>query len=279
MPLSDFSKRYDGNWAVVTGASEGIGRSYALQLAERKMNVFMISRSVTKLEKVAKEIEEKYGVQTICYPLDMSRLGCYSEAYDTLESKLSELDVSVLVNNVGIFFDRLQFFLTVPRDVHTGIVNINMSALISMTYMLLPKMVKRGKGAIINIGSGSCVQPTPTMSTYTASKKFVEYFSKTLNYEYGSKGIDIQCIHPFYVSTNITHKANPNLMIVDSDVYVSSALSTLGYSSMNYGYWSHALFGYLGEVLPERLYMFIAVYVNMPIWSWLTGVKTDKKKL
>ena len=279
MPSSDFPKRFGGKWAVVTGASEGIGRSYALKLAEKNMNVFMISRSMTKLEKVSNEIEEKHGVQTICYPLDMSQLGGDHEVYQALESKLNDLDVGVLVNNVGIFFDRLQFFLTVPRDLHTGIVDINMSALVSMSYMVLPKMVERGKGAIINIGSGACVKATPTMSTYTASKKFVEYFSKTLNYEYGSRGIDIQCIHPFYVSTNMTHQANPNFFMVDSDAYVSSALSTLGYSSVNYGYWTHGLFGYVGELLPEWLYMFAAVHVNMSLWSWLTGVKTDKKKI
>ena len=209
----------------------------------------------------------------------MSQLGGDHEVYQALESKLNDLDVGVLVNNVGIFFDRLQFFLTVPRDLHTGIVDINMSALVSMSYMVLPKMVERGKGAIINIGSGACVKATPTMSTYTASKKFVEYFSKTLNYEYGSRGIDIQCIHPFYVSTNMTHQANPNFFMVDSDAYVSSALSTLGYSSVNYGYWTHGLFGYVGELLPEWLYMFAAVHVNMSLWSWLTGVKTDKKKI
>lgn len=243
------------------------------------MNIFLISRNLAKLEKVATEIEDLHGVQTVCWPLDMSQLGCNPEAYTLLEEQLKTLDVGVLVNNVGLMFDRLQFFLTVPREIHTRIVDINMSALVSMTYMVLPSMLQRKTGAIINIGSGACVQPTPAMSTYTSSKKFVQYFSKTLNYEYGGRGLHIQCIQPFYVSTNMTHKARPNFFVVDADVYVNSALSTLGYSAVNYGYWSHALFGYLGEWLPEWFFMFSAVSINMSLWSWLTGVKTDKKKL
>ncbi|XP_066912304.1 inactive hydroxysteroid dehydrogenase-like protein 1 [Clytia hemisphaerica] len=278
-PNSEFAKHYKGRWAVVTGASEGIGRGYAIQLAARNMNVFLISRNVVKLQNVQQEIFRLYGnkVKTICYPLDMTKLSD-SSVYDALKSKLDELDVGILVNNVGLFFKRMQFFLTVPRETHDGIINLNMSALTTMTHMVLPGMISSGKGAIINIGSGACAHPTPTMSSYSASKKYVDYLTKTLQYEYAEENITFQCIHPFYVSTNMTNNAKPSFFIPDPVTYANSALSTLGYSNTNYGYWSHGLFGYLGEWLPDCVYNFLAVHINIHLWSWLTGVTIDKKK-
>jgi len=232
-----------------------------------------------KLQSVAEEIRLKHGsdIETVCYPLDMNQLSD-DAVYEALNVRLSKLEVGVLVNNVGIMFERLQHFLTVPKPIQSGIVDLNMKAPVLMTYMVLPQMVKRRNGAIINIGSGASVHPTPTMSTYSASKSFVDYFSKTLNYEYGGMGITIQCVQPFYVSTQITHNATPNIMMVIPETYANSAIRTLGFSARNYGYWSHALFGYLGEWLPEWLYMFGAVHINSHIWSWLTGVAVDTKK-
>lgn len=275
----DFPKVYKGKWAVITGASEGIGRSYAIKLAGRKMNVVLISRSMEKLQLVADEIRSKHGesVETICFPLDMCKLRD-DAIYGKLKKQLDELDVGILVNNVGFFFERLQYFLTVPKETHQKVVDLNISTVVAMTQMVLPQMIERRRGAIINIGSGASVKPTPLMSSYSAAKTFVDDFSRVVQREYADKGLTVQCIQPFYVSTNMTHQAKPNFFVVHPDTYVEGAITTLGYSNRNYGYWTHGIFGLVGELLPEWLYTFFAINFNSHLWSWLTGVSVELKK-
>jgi len=275
----DFAKKYGGKWAVVTGASEGIGRSYAIQLAERNMNVLLISRSTEKLEKVAKEIEELYSVETRCHAVDLSDLSRNPETYATLQHLLNGLDVGVLVNNVGTMYDTLQYFLTVPARKLTQIVDLNITATVLLTHTVLPQMCTRNNGAIINISSGSAVQPTPLMTAYSATKSFVDSFTDALEYEYSSFNVTMQSIRPFYVSTQITHKGPPNILLAHPDDYVRSALSTLGWSRQTYGYWTHGAFGCVGEFLWSWLYKFKAVYVHPWLWRWLTGDVVDKKKI
>jgi len=275
---SDFKSRY-GNWAVVTGASEGIGRSYAFKLAQRKMNIFLISRTESKLEKVAEEIQNLYPDVKVSYlALDMSEL-MQDSVYNKLENALSGLDIGVLVNNVGVMYERLQNFLTVPKERLIEIVDVNITATVLMTYMVLPSLVEKGKGAIINVASGASVHPTPMMTHYSASKKFVDAFTRALEYEYRSCNITMQAVQPFYVSSKITHHAKPNMLVLEADDYVDSAIKTLGFTRRTYGQWFHGVFGFFGELMPESFYMFCATYINRPLWSFLCNVKTDTEKL
>lgn len=267
----DFKSKY-GSWAVVTGASEGIGKSYALELAKRKMNVVLISRSYSKLEKVAAEIMNKYKVKTKLITADLNLL----ESYDQIEAELKDLEVGVLVNNVGIMYDRLQYFLTVESERLKQIINLNIMSTVLMTRLLLPNMVQREKGAIINVSSGSCVQPTPCMTAYSAAKKYVDVFSQALNYEYGSKGIVIQSVQPFYVSTRMTKFIQPNLFVPSADSYVDHALRTLSWTARTHGYWSHGLMGFVGSLMPQWLFFWSSTRLNLPLWNFLTGSTSEK---
>lgn len=242
------------------------------------MNLFLISRSAEKLQKVADCVKKQYGVQAICFPMDLCHLS-ETESYEKMEDALKQLDVGVLVNNVGQMYDKLRYFLTVSKTSLDEIVQLNLTATLLMTKIVLPQMVVRGNGAIINIGSGSSVKPVPLMAVYSAIKKAVDDFTLALNYEYSSKGIFIQVIQPFYVSTKMTGLSKPNFFMVDPQVYVESAIRTVGVSHRNYGYWSHALFGFLGECLPQRLFMFLSVSVNTHLYSWLTGFHLDTNKM
>eukprot|EP00794_Sanderia_malayensis_P016785 gene16785-18480_t len=134
----DLRSKY-GEWAVVTGASEGIGRSYCIELAKRGMNIILISRSFGKLEKVAKELEQTYKVKTKIISADLNKDYCFEEVND----ELKDLDIGVLVNNVGIMYDSLQYFLTVDTQRLQEIINLNIMATVLMTRMLLPGMVSR----------------------------------------------------------------------------------------------------------------------------------------
>jgi len=271
-PKQDFRTKY-GEWAVVTGASEGIGRSYAIELAKRGMNIMLMSRSHAKLEKVAVEIESMYDVQTKIFPVDFNNHDCY----ERVESALSDLDIGVLVNNVGIMYDRLQYFLTVSSERLKQIVNLNIMTTVMMTRMILPQMVNRKRGAIINLSSGACVQPVPAMTAYSAAKIYTDYFSRALGYEYYKDGVVIQSVQPFYVSTRMTNFMKPNFLVPDADTYVDHALKTLPFTTRTFGYWSHGLMGFFGNLIPEWLFFWSTININVPIWNFFVPERSDEQ--
>uniref|UniRef100_A0A803SYV3 Hydroxysteroid 17-beta dehydrogenase 12 n=1 Tax=Anolis carolinensis TaxID=28377 RepID=A0A803SYV3_ANOCA len=171
--LSEFRKGVDfshyGTWAVVTGATTGIGKSYAHELAKKGLDIVLISRSMEKLKQVAAEIEELYGRNTRVIQADFTG---GSEIYKSIEEALHGLEIGVLVNNVGMSYPKPSEFLQFPnlKKFMNDLVNCNILSTLKMTEIILPQMVGRKKGIIINICSGSAWRPMPFASMYSASK-------------------------------------------------------------------------------------------------------------
>uniref|UniRef100_A0A8C3SA07 Uncharacterized protein n=1 Tax=Chelydra serpentina TaxID=8475 RepID=A0A8C3SA07_CHESE len=166
-----------GAWAVVTGATSGIGRAYAHELVKRGLNVVLISRSLQKLKQVAAEIEEQHGRSTRVIEADFTQ---GSEIYESIQTTLQGLEIGILVNNVGmVYAPGLVNFLDVP--------NIE-----KMTRIVLPQMLTRKKGVIINLSSEGGRHPQPLATMYCATKRFVDFFSRGLEAEYHSQGILVQ---------------------------------------------------------------------------------------
>ncbi|XP_064837706.1 very-long-chain 3-oxoacyl-CoA reductase-like isoform X2 [Oncorhynchus masou masou] len=215
-----------GQWAVVTGATAGIGKAYANELARRGLDIVLVSRSKDKLHIVAKEIESQHGRQTQIIQTDFTK---GHDIYPAIAEALRDLDIGILVNNVGMnYSDKLVHFLDIPNPEQ-------------MTRLVLPRMVSRGNGLIINMSSEAGAQPQPMLSLYSATKIFVTYFSRSLNSEYRSQGITVQCVAPFMVSTNMTHNLPPNLLLKSASAFAREALNTVGHSSYTSGCVSHAL--------------------------------------
>ncbi|XP_038852317.1 very-long-chain 3-oxoacyl-CoA reductase-B isoform X2 [Salvelinus namaycush] len=241
-----------GKWAVVTGATDGIGKAYAEELARRGFSIVLISRTQEKLDEVAKSIESKYGVETKSIAADFSA----TDIYPKIEAGLTGLEVGVLVNNVGMSYSYPEFFLNVPNldSFINTMVNINITSVCQMTRMVLPGMVERRKGAILNISSASGMYPCPLLTVYSASKAFVDFFSRGLEAEYRSKGILIQSVLPFFVATKLSKIRRATLDKPNPDRYVAAELNTVGLQSQTNGYLPHAVMGWLTTVLcPARL--------------------------
>ncbi|XP_048357675.1 very-long-chain 3-oxoacyl-CoA reductase-B-like [Sphaerodactylus townsendi] len=184
-----------GPWAVVTGATAGIGKAFAHELAKRGLNVVLISRSLDKLKQTAAEIEQQHGRSTRVIRTDFTG---GSEIYEPIRAALEGLEIGILVNNVGITGFHIGPFLSFPNlDKYTNdAVNCNMLSAVKMTQMLLPQMVAREKGIIINVASVAGRRPWPFNLLYGVTKTFVDFFSQGLDAEYGPKGIKVQRLSP-----------------------------------------------------------------------------------
>uniref|UniRef100_A0A3B4A065 3-ketoacyl-CoA reductase n=1 Tax=Periophthalmus magnuspinnatus TaxID=409849 RepID=A0A3B4A065_9GOBI len=218
-----------GKWAVVTGATDGIGKSYAEELARRGFALMLISRSQDKLDDVAKLLEEQYKVETKTIAVDFGK----ADIYGTIEEGLSGLEIGVLVNNVGVSYPYPEYYLHIPNldNFITNMINVNMTSVCQV----------RSKGVILNISSASGMYPVPLLTVYSATKAFVDFFSRGLQEEYRRQGIIVQSVLPFFVATKMTRIRKPTLDKPTPDRYVQAEVTTVGLQSQTNGYFPHAV--------------------------------------
>merc|ERR1711970_774070 len=234
----NFTERF-GGWAVVTGCTGGIGREYALGLAKKGMNLVLVSRSKQKLEDLEQEIIKTHKVKTMVIVADFTQI----EVLDHIVAKLreSKVDIGVLVNNVGILGPHFQPFLEFDRKTVKDMITVNISAATVLCHELLPDMVKKGKGAIINIASTASYLSGPYLAEYFATKHYLHAFTEAIAIEYEGTGVIIQEVDPGQVATEMTKDFAPGPARPPAAKYVASSLATLGYSQRTLGYWEHGL--------------------------------------
>lgn len=235
----NFVEKY-GKWAVVTGCTGGIGQEYASQLAARGMNLVLVSRSRSKLDTVAKEIQAAHGVQTLIIVADFTDARVLPEIAQQIKD--SGVDVGILVNNVGMLGPHFMPFLELDAKTAEDMITVNVTAATMLCHHMLPDMLKKGKGAIINISSMASYASMPYLAVYAATKHYMRAFTEALAAEYSGSGIVIQEISPGQVVTAMTElfEQPPGFVAPSAESFVSSAILSLGYSARTCGWWFHS---------------------------------------
>jgi len=179
-------------WAIVTGASNGIGEEVARELAERGWNLVLTARSLPALEILAEELERTHRIRTLIVPLDLAE----PEASKVLEDETegAGLRIDLLVNNAG--FGVFGGFLESPVDRYAQMVNLNVTALTELSHRIGGRMAARGSGRILNVASVASFQPGPGMAVYCATKAYVLSLSEALRVEFEPYGVTVTTLCP-----------------------------------------------------------------------------------
>ena len=179
-----FAARY-GEWALVAGASEGLGAAFAKELAERGMHLVLIARRAVLLDEVAGRLRKEHGVQVRCLALDLAG----PELAQTVAQATAELDLGVLVYNAA--FVPVGPFVEQTEDALDQAVRVNASGPVRLLRTLLPDMCKRGRGAVVLMSSLAGLQGSPHVAAYAATKAFNIILAEGLWDELRANGIDV----------------------------------------------------------------------------------------
>jgi short-subunit dehydrogenase len=173
-------EKIEGKYALVTGASSGIGRDVSKILAEKGCNLVVVSRREEKLEELKKEIIERHnGIEIKVIPMDLSLKGAPRVLYDRI--KKSGRSIDILINNAG--YGIHDYFVDIPWEKEEAMLELLIANVVHLTKLFVKDMLEKNFGFILQVSSIGAFQPTPSYGTYAAAKSFVFNFGIALNYE------------------------------------------------------------------------------------------------
>jgi short-subunit dehydrogenase len=192
------------SYALITGASKGLGKEIAVSLAKRKYNLLLVARTEPLLKEIAKELEQTYGVSVQYNAIDLSAADAADDIIAWCEK--GGFDISVLVNNAG--YGLLGKFEKVSLDEHLNMMWLNMSTMVQLSHLALPLLKRHsGKSYILNIASTAAYQAVPYLGVYAASKSFVLSFTRSLRQEMKGSNVSVTCLSPGAVETHFMERA------------------------------------------------------------------------
>lgn len=181
-----------GKWALVTGASSGLGVAFARRLAAQEANLVITARRKDNLDALARELIEKHKIEVVVVALDLSEPAAPTALWEQTERR--GLAIEVLINNAGGGLH--QDFLDTPWEPLARQIQLNVVSLTELTHRYGRAMKARGGGFILNVSSIGAYTPTPTYSTYSAGKAFVRDFTEAVAYELRDTAVRVCCVCP-----------------------------------------------------------------------------------
>jgi uncharacterized protein len=212
-----------GPWALVTGASDGIGMAFARELAKEGYNLVLVARRKARLDALAEDLIRAHGIETHVLPLDMADRATTA----ALLEKTAEIDIGLIVTAAG--FGSAGLFANLPVENEAAMVDVNCRAVVEQVHGMLPRLMKRGRGGIVLFSSLVAFQGAPRSATYAATKAFIQTFAEGLKGELAGSGVDVIAVAPGPVRTGFGDRANMQMgMAASPDGIPNEVLKALG---------------------------------------------------
>lgn len=219
----------EDSWALVTGASDGIGTEFCRELANRGHSVILVARREERLRELATELSDAHGVHTRVIHSDLAAAGAAQRLYDDVRAL--GIDVDILVNNAGLLYNG--YFDEIPLAKQEDLLAVNVVALTALTHLFATDMLSRGRGRILNVASTAAWVGIPQQNVYSASKAYVLSFTLALANELKSKnrGVTATALCPSYTATKMLDNPDqgpklsvPSAMVLQPDVVARQGL-------------------------------------------------------
>ncbi len=216
----------EGRTALVTGASSGIGLELARCFAKDGYNLVLVARSGEALDKAAANITGEFHVKIVPVAFDLGRPGAGAELAQTLGKRA--LTIDVLVNNAG--YGATGPFADSDPAAELGMIDLNVRALVELTRLFWPEILKNKRGGVLNVASTAAFQPGPFMAVYCATKAFVLSFTEALWEEARGSGVNVSCLCPGATESAFHKRAGTgNLRLMRGGMMSASRVAQLGY--------------------------------------------------
>ena len=261
---TDLKKKY-GRWAIISGATDGIGLGFAKDLASRGHSLIIIGRNPEKLANVKSQLMEisKSPDEIVTIKIDLAQATEQDFARVAQEMKLDTKEVGILINNAGVFPSIIKRCLShESKDLMDGIA-VNVVSPVMLTKHVMPHMIKSGRGLVMNISSLLGEVSAPHFGIYGPTKHFVSEFSRTLQIEYADYPVDIVNFTTGVVYTKLitdysSKYTEPSLVTPHPDDYARSALRVVSGSNSGTtsGYWVHGI-----------QYLMASFFTRLGLWS------------
>ena len=239
------------SWALVTGATAGIGESFTRLLAENNYNVVLVARDLPRLQERAQELEAKYQVQTHCIQADLSTdAGC-----SVVESYIASNQIDVLINNAGFGINKA--FTVSELEEEQKLLDVLVRTPMRLMHVALPLMKQRDRGVVINVSS---VASFIAGGTYSASKSYLTVLTESMHTELAGTNVKISALCPGFTRTEFHQRARmsmkglPNFMWLDSDELVAKAWrDALKGKAISIPGWQYQLLVFVIQRLPRSI--------------------------
>jgi len=236
--LDKYKNHTKRSYAIITGASEGIGAAWALSLAKRGFNLVLLARNEEKLNALAEKCKGEAKIDVIVKSVDLSK-GDSESFWDSLVAVFSGLDIALLINNVGVVNYLPGNIDTLNFDEVTNMINLNIRASTVLTQRVAALMIARKHlSAIVNTSSFTALLPSPMLQVYGATKAYIKHMSRSIAVEYKGS-IDVLSVAPWYVCTSMTQIKKPTLIKITPEQFVNSALPYIGQTDSIDPWWAH----------------------------------------
>ena len=217
-----FVSRY-GPWAIVTGASDGIGRAFAYDLAASGMNLVLVARRGEILQQIAGELRAKHRVSTLVITVDLAR----ADAVAVISAATSDLDAGLLVAAAG--FGTSGPLIDAPLTPELEMVDVNCRAVLELSHLFGRRFAERGRGGIILLSSLVAFQGVPRTANYAATKAYVQSLAEGLHLELGPRGVDVLSSAPGPIQSGFASRARMTMGMTQTPAAVARAsLEALG---------------------------------------------------